>query len=176
MYATNSVLIHQNQTRFHATLKGIAEKLFATALMMVIVLLGSFAPSGLHAQVSNPIKPLVVGNDRGGLLDTRLHQLRQLRESGQPVMITGSVCFSTCTMLIGLPQTCVSPRTTFGFHGPSSYGRKLSPQRFEWASQVIAQYYPPALKQWYVTTGRHRTSGVYRISGSELIRMGIRQC
>ena len=120
--------------------------------------------------------PLVVQNDRGGDLRERLDQLHQLRRSGRPVEIRGRVCFSTCTLFIGLPQTCISPRTTFGFHGPSSFGRPLSPEVFERASGVIADHYPSKLRRWYLETGRYRIRTLYRIPGTRLVEMGVRAC
>nr|WP_317056585.1 hypothetical protein [Roseovarius sp. W115] len=125
---------------------------------------------------ANENKPLVVRNDRGGELKKRLHQLSELRQSGRPVEIRGGVCFSTCTMFLSLPQTCVLPRTTFGFHGPSSYGRPLAPKVFEEASHVIADHYPPALRRWYLETGRYRIRTLYRIRGAKLIELGVQAC
>jgi len=118
----------------------------------------------------------VVGNDRGGFLRDRLIELRNLRGSGRRVEIRGNICYSTCTMLLGLPKTCISPDTTFGFHGPSKSGRRLKPERFEHFSRVIAQYYPATLQSWYMSTGRNRINGMHRIRGSEIIRMGIQAC
>jgi hypothetical protein len=120
--------------------------------------------------------PLVVGNDRGGRLRVRLTQLGELRKSRRPVKITGAICYSTCTMFLGLPQTCISPNTTFGFHGPSSYGRALDPTTFNRASRVIASYYPQALRTWFMETGRYKINSVYKVKGREIIKMGIRAC
>lgn len=172
MYSLQSAKVWPGQMRPYAICQWLYQTLVALIVMIGLLL----SPSWATAQVYSQLKPLVIRNDRGGLLDTRLRQLHTLRESGRPVMITGRVCYSTCTMLIGLPQTCVSPKTTFGFHGPSSYGRRLSPDRFEWASNVIAHYYPPALKQWYLAEGRHKIIGLHRISGAQLIAMGVKQC
>jgi hypothetical protein len=113
--------------------------------------------------------PYVVGNDRGGFVRDRLIELRNLRSSGRPVD-------STCTMLLGLPNTCISPNTTFGFHGPSRSGRRLSPEKFDFYSRIIAANYPQELNSWYMQTGRKRINSIYKIKGRELIRMGIRAC
>ncbi|MFT6458562.1 hypothetical protein [Pseudophaeobacter arcticus] len=120
--------------------------------------------------------PYVVGNDRGGFVRDRLIELRNLRSSGRPVEIRGRVCYSTCTMLLGLPNTCISPNTTFGFHGPSRSGRRLSPEKFDFYSRIIAANYPQELNSWYMQTGRKRINSIYKIKGRELIRMGIRAC
>lgn len=128
------------------------------------------------AQAEPSGSALVVNNDRGGSLRERIYEIRTLRESARPVQILGQICYSTCTMYLGLPQTCVSPRTTFGFHGPSSYGRSLEPAVFERASELIRDHYPTALRQWYMDEARHSLWGLHRVSGAEIIRLGVRAC
>lgn len=120
--------------------------------------------------------PMIVRNDRGGRLLVRLRQIAKLRQSHRPVEISGGLCYSTCTMYLGLPQTCISPQTTFGFHGPTSYGRPLDQATFDHASTVIANHYPPALRRWYMREGRYQTRGMYKIRGRHLIEMGIKAC
>ncbi|WP_338549493.1 hypothetical protein [Roseovarius phycicola] len=139
------------------------------------LVLGLVPLSG-HTALAQDAETLIVRNDRGGELAKRLRQIRELRQSGRPVEIRGGVCFSTCTMFLGLPQTCISSRTVFGFHGPSSYGRPLAPKVFEEASHVIADHYPPALKRWYLETGRYRIRTLHRIRGARLIDLGVRGC
>ncbi|MBO9475519.1 hypothetical protein J7413_18400 [Shimia sp. R10_1] len=120
--------------------------------------------------------PLVIQNDHGGLLLARIDQLRQLVASQTPVEIRGAVCHSTCTMLLGLPNVCVSPTTAFGFHGPSRTGAPLEPALFERASQLIASFYPEDLREWYLTSARHHISDFVQKTGAELIGMGVKRC
>ncbi len=142
----------------------------------LVVCFAFLVPATAVAQMTLADGTVVVGNDRGGVVRDRLIELRNLRASGRPVQITGDICYSTCTMLIGLPQTCVASSTTFGFHGPSYYGRPMSPSDFDHVSRVMAHYYPEPLKTWFINEGRNRINGVYRVSGAELIRMGVRSC
>ena len=130
-------------------------------------------PTPLAAEVH---PSLVIGNDRGGYLHDRLIELENLERNGVAVEIRGRVCFSTCTMFLGLPRTCVNPNTTFGFHGPSKNGRRLAPEDFDYFSRVMAKYYPEPLKSWFLKKGRNRISGVYRIKGTQIIQMGVRAC
>lgn len=118
----------------------------------------------------------VVGSDHGGYLSDRLAELAQLQRRGARVEIRGQVCYSTCTMFLGLPGTCVNPNTEFGFHGPSRNGRRLAQQDFEYFSRVIADYYPEPLRNWFMAEGRNRISGIHRIKGQEIIRMGVPAC
>lgn len=143
---------------------GVA-RLFA-ALLTVATLV-----TAAHAQ-----QLYVVGSDRGGYLHDRLIELRNLERNGVQVEIRGRICYSTCTMFLGLPGTCVDPDTTFGFHGPSRSGRRLAQEDFDYFSQVMADYYPEPLKSWFMTKARNRINGLYKVKGRELIRMGVPAC
>lgn len=129
-----------------------------------------------RAQNSPALPPYQVGNDRGGYLVDRLSELARLRSSKQRVEIRGRICYSTCTMLLGLPQTCVSPQTIFGFHGPSRNGKRLSTAEFEKYSSVMAENYPRPLRRWFMTKARNRIHGVHKVRGEQIIRMGIKAC
>ncbi|WP_421056989.1 hypothetical protein [Leisingera sp. D0M16] len=134
----------------------------------------ALAPLLSSAADANQI--LIVGDDPGGYLHLRLIELKKLRRSGVRVEIRGRICYSTCTMFLGLPGTCVHPHTIFGFHGPSRNGRRLRQKDFDYFSQVMADYYPKPLKAWFMERARNRIVGVYKIKGSELIRIGIPAC
>lgn len=145
------------------------------ALLSALIIVGTLGFDTTDARAASQ-SSYVVQNDRGGLIRDRLVELRNLRASGQRVEIRGQICYSTCTILLGLPNTCISPETQFGFHGPSKNGRQLAPDRFEYYSRVIAQYYPKQLNSWYMKTGRNRIKGVHRIKGRDIIQMGIKAC
>lgn len=120
---------------------------------------------------------VVVRNDRGGLLAERMREVARLRADEARVEIRGRVCLSSCTMFLGVENVCVEPDVTFGFHGPTSYGRPLAPERFETWSRIMAAHYPDErLRSWFLETGRHRIRGYYRVSGEQLIRMGTPRC
>ncbi|WP_368188460.1 hypothetical protein [Aestuariibius sp. HNIBRBA575] len=144
--------------------------------LVILMLMGPGSATLAVAQQSYPANALVVGNDRGGFIRQRMRELRNIRASGQPVEIRGQVCYSTCTMYLGLPDTCVSRATTFGFHGPSIYGTPMNAADFERVSRIISNYYPAPLRDWYMSEGRYRINGVHRISASQIINMGVREC
>ena len=137
------------------------------------ILVAAISATGLQA---GGAPPYVVENDRGGFLVDRLREIRNLRASGQPVEIRGRVCLSTCTLFLGLPQTCIHPSTSFGFHGPSRMGRKMTAERFDYYSRVIAQYYPEPLQSWYLRKGRKKIRGMHRIPGERIVAMGVPAC
>lgn len=136
---------------------------------------------GLWGQMSEAAQPrsaMIVRNDPGGRLSDRVVEIDRIRSSGTPVRIEGGYCNSACTMYLGLPNTCVSRRASFGFHGPMSqfYGVALPPDQFEYWSQVMASYYPAQLRRWYLREARYTTVGLHKVSGRTLIRMGVREC
>lgn len=124
-----------------------------------------------------PLKGIVViGDDPGGYIDTRLEQIRRLRQTNQPVQIRGSYCNSTCTMFIGLPNTCVEPDTEFGFHGPSYSGQRMPRAEFDHWSRIMASHYPAQVADWFMQTARKRIRGLHTLRGDKLIRMGVARC
>jgi hypothetical protein len=129
-----------------------------------------------QSQAINQSTVHVVGNDRGGTIRTRLRELGQLRKAQTRVEVSGRICYSTCTMFLGLPNACISPNTTFGFHGPSNYGRAAAPATFNRASEIIARYYPLQLRDWYMTKARYSINRMHKIKGSQIIQMGVASC
>ncbi|CUH80878.1 hypothetical protein TRM7557_03118 [Tritonibacter multivorans] len=117
--------------------------------------------------------PYIVRADYGGAVNDRLRDIRSLRTTKRPIKIQGSVCFSSCTMLLGLERTCVNPNTVFGFHGPSRRGVPLERATFDHASRLIAAHYPGVLKTWYLSVARHSLSELLLLKGSDLIQLGV---
>ncbi|MBY6059183.1 hypothetical protein [Leisingera daeponensis] len=70
----------------------------------------------------------------------------------------------------------MAPGTVFGFHGPSRRGVRLKDEDFEYFSRLMAWHYPELLQAWFLQTGRYGISRVYKIKGSEIIRIGVPAC
>lgn len=141
----------------------------ALALSFVLVICAS-APTSVHADV------VIVGNDYGGVLIPRLANLQAIKMRGATVEIRGDICASACTLYLGLENTCIIPKTKFGFHGPSQHGRPLPQADYERLSQVVAAQYPLVLRNWFMTSGRKTLVRMQFISGQTLIGLGLRQC
>lgn len=155
--------------KLRAWLSGVA--------LSLAVALGGAAPDMAQAAQPAPTvtvpSPFIVLDDYGGSVRDRYIAIRALAKSGRAVEIRGRVCFSSCTMLLGLKGTCVRPETRFGFHGPSRSGKPLPPSQFDLASRIIASGYPPALRSWYMDTARYRLVGLHLRTGAELIALGL---
>lgn len=114
-----------------------------------------------------------VRNDSGGVLDERVTEIAHLRATGEQVRI-GGYCNSACTMYLGLPNACVSPRAVFGFHGPMSqfYGMPLLADEFEHWSRVMASHYPEPIRTWYMQEARYALTDTRDVTGRTLIKLG----
>ena len=80
------------------------------------MLINMLIPSLASAEVR------IVG-DPGGEVTAYLQKYRQIRDSGQRVVIDGA-CLSACTLLTGIiphDRICVTRRAMLGFHAASYY-------------------------------------------------------
>lgn len=124
-----------------------------------------------------PARVYRITQDSGGSIAARVRHVARLRAQGARVQIRGA-CWSSCTMYLALPDTCVSRRALLGFHGPGSVrpGIGLRPEAFEYWSQLIARHYPEPLRGWYLREGRYVTVGFTEFRGADLLRLGIAEC
>lgn len=150
----------------NAILRGLA----AAGRLGIAMVLAVWAQAATAQQV------IVVGNDRGGLVGERAQLVDRIRAANARVEITGNICYSACTMYLGAGNVCISPATTFGFHGPTRNGRSLAPADFDRWSAVMARYYAPPLRDWYMQSARFELSGVVRLSGAQLLQLGYAAC
>ena len=120
-------------------------------------------------------QPMVIREDHGGPLPARLQEIEVLRREARPVEIRG-ICFSSCTLYLGLNDVCLSPQAVIGLHGPSWKGAPLGPLAFEEWSQVFARSYKEPLRGWYLRVGRYELKRIYRFKGQQLIDWGYPSC
>jgi hypothetical protein len=143
----------------------------AAGLILALLLVGPVSPAW-----SGPLGPIIIGNDRGGPIEPRALEVDRLRAFGARVEIRGNICYSACTMYLGAGDVCVSPKTTFGFHGPTAYSGSLAPDSFDHWSEVMSRYYSAPLRSWFMEDARFVRAGVVRVTGAELIRLGYSPC
>lgn len=150
-------------------------KKLAVLTLSLSSLLGSPALGnyGTH-EVSGNV--MIVGNDSGGLVYDRIREVKRLIADKIEIRVTGRHCYSSCTLYLRSPYTCVAPYTKFGFHGPSLSGKPLEPEAADMWRQAIAAHYPAPLAKWYLSGPaellvRHRV-----ILGRNLEEHGIKIC
>lgn len=130
----------------------------------------------LLAQTAMAEGILIIGNDRGGYVGQRAQEISDLNDSATRVELRGRICLSSCTLYLGVHDLCISPRTVFGFHGPSRHGAPLPPSEFEHWSQVMATHYAAPLRAWFLSDARFEIDNYHRITGKNLIALGYPSC
>lgn len=148
-------------------------------LCALLLVLASGLFPGASAQASPDLKStvVIVSNDQGGSVSKRAQFIRKVKRANLQVRIEGWMCNSSCTMLAFLPQTCIDPKTVFGFHGPFIDSRKMTEKEFEDWSRFMAQYYPPDFRRWFLQEARYaKKYELMRVTGKEMIRFGAKPC
>jgi len=111
--------------------------------------------------------PVIVMKDTGGLVSEYQARTEMYRITNREVRL--HECRSACTLALSLPNVCVYPGSLLKFH--LAYN-ELTRQSDYGVSQQLFQSYPPAVQE--------RLGGLTRqykvLSGSELIKLGIRDC
>jgi len=160
-----------------AAFRGKLRAVYRALTVLVTSGLVLFAGTAAPAQTGNIVRPsIIIGDDRGGALLARVQQIRSISQDQTRVEIRGGMCFSSCTLLLGLPDVCVLPTTVFGFHGPSYSGTPLPDDLFHRVSAFIASHYPEDLRPWYLQVARHKLKDVETRTGADLIDMGVAAC
>src|SRR5271170_3920430 len=94
-------------------------------------------------------------SDPGGEVSAYVQKFRELRASGERIVIDGP-CLSACTLLTGIiprDRVCVTSRAVLGFHAASYFddaSSSMVPTRE--GSRVVMRLYPAVIKAWI---GRH---------------------
>ncbi|NVK47152.1 MAG: hypothetical protein HWE33_12685 [Rhodobacteraceae bacterium] len=151
----------------------------AHACVPIAALFMSFSTAPALAETSmnsSDDNTLIIHTDLGGSVRQRYEEISTLIANDTRVEIRDGFCFSSCTMYIGLKNTCVTSKARFGFHGPRSFFGPLSQDRFEEWSLFIAQFYPDPVRDWYLEIGRTTIYGFYKVSGADLIQLGVKDC
>jgi hypothetical protein len=110
-----------------------------------------------------------ITNDQGGTILEYAERFRQIRATGEQVVIDGN-CRSACTMVIGMiprGRVCATPKAILGFHAAfvrtSDGGTATSTD----ATKFMMNAYPPAVRKWINQHGGLTTRMIF-LMGSEL--------
>lgn len=119
------------------------------------------------AQAAQPgTEPIVIHNNRGGNVVQMIARRQELEASGRPVRITGK-CNSACTMLITLPNACLAPDATVGFHAPRLPGTEIIPPIVD---QLMAMHYRGGIRDRWNSEWRHSLK-IQSISAREYVAL-----
>jgi hypothetical protein len=111
-----------------------------------------------------------VTNDPGGEITSYIAKFRDMRESGERLVIDGP-CLSACTLFTAIippDHVCVTSRAVLGFHAASYYDdarRSLVPTRA--GTRLVMRLYPQAIRNWIERHGG-LTPRIITMRGREL--------
>jgi hypothetical protein len=98
---------------------------------------------------------VIIGGDPGGKMQDYTSHFRQVRDSGEPVVIAGT-CVSACTMVLGLvpsDRICATPNAVLGFHAAWTFddsGRRVVSAS---GTQDLMNTYPASVRAWIARRG-----------------------
>lgn len=106
----------------------------------------SGAPGRAEVHLVTQVKPIVIDDDPGGMVEDHLKWFRRVKESGIQVRVRG-ICASACTFVLALPrgQACAERTSSFGFHLVRDVDGEPDPG----ATQALARrFYPQSVLDW----------------------------
>lgn len=125
-------------------------RIVATAIAGAILVTIAYpiTPRARMASLSDslrPVRPVVIREDDGGLVESYIHFYDALRDSGVSVVLSGE-CDSACTLVLALPkdQVCITDGAVLGFH-LATVGGKPDPR---YTDIIQRRFYPPAVLDW----------------------------
>jgi hypothetical protein len=119
----------------------------------------------LHPPPGNA--PVIVTKDVGGYVNEYGEQTKLYFDTGREVRL--HECRSACTLALSLPNVCVYPDSLLKFHKAYDPFTKVANE--EISDQLMASY-PQAIRERLGDLTRS-----YKVlTGSELIRLGVRDC
>ncbi len=111
--------------------------------------------------------PVVVTKDFGGLVTAYQARTAEYRETNREVRV--HECHSACTLALSLPNVCVYKDSVFKFHLAYNANTRISDYG---VSQQLVDAYPAAVRE---RLGQ-LTRSFKIMSGTELIKLGVRDC
>ena len=115
---------------------------------------------------------VVVRSDPGGNIVALYTEYYDQWQAGHRHVIDGR-CASACTMRLGFPNTCVTPRARLGFHRAyyfNFFGLKLGSP---WGTQYMLDRYPSRVRAWIEPRISHDMT---YLSAADAVRLGVKAC
>ena len=98
---------------------------------------------------------VIISDDVGGKMRDYTTHFRQVRDSGEPVVIAGT-CVSACTMVLGLvpsDRICATHNAVLGFHAAWMFDNSGKRVVSASGTQDLMQTYPASVRAWIARRG-----------------------
>ncbi|WP_312524827.1 hypothetical protein [Paracoccus sp. (in: a-proteobacteria)] len=128
------------------------------------------APRNNLGQIERPpaskSETVVIRDNKGGNVMRAIQRRQQLERWGGPVEIRG-YCGSACTLFITMPNACLGPNATIGFHAPRIPNTTYIPPGVD---EIMARYYRNGILARWNDTWKHQLK-IEKISAKEYVRL-----
>lgn len=116
----------------------------AVAVLLTIVLTSTSA-----------FATVLINADNGGKMEDYTARFRQVRDSGESVVIDGT-CMSACTMLLGLippERICATHNAVLGFHAAWEFNKSGGRIASASGTRELMKTYPASVRAWIARHG-----------------------
>jgi hypothetical protein len=105
--------------------------------------------------VTSASATVIISADVGGKMQDYTTRFRQVRDSGEPVVITGT-CVSACTMVLGLvpsDRICATQNAVLGFHAAWMFDDSGKRVVSASGTEDLMKTYPAPVRAWIARRG-----------------------
>src|SRR5215471_17879615 len=105
----------------------------------------------------------IISGDIGGKMRDYATHFRQLRDSGEPVVLAGR-CVSACTMVLGLvpsDRLCATPNAVLGFHAAWMFDNSGKRVVSSSGTEDLMRTYPAPVRAWIARHGGLTSKMIY---------------
>src|SRR5260370_42649371 len=113
--------------------------------------------------VTSASATVIISDDVGGKMRDYTTHFRQVRDSGEPVVIAGT-CVSACTMVLGLvpsDRICATHNAVLGFHAAWMFDNAGKRVVSASGTQDLMQTYPAPVRAWIARHGGLKPKMIY---------------
>lgn len=136
------------------------------ALGFVMLAIAALGPASARAEIKELPRYIDVINHKGGNVIETVQLRNKLSRSGKQVRIRG-YCRSACTILITMPNACLGPQATVGFHAPRIPNTQIIPP---YVDQIMGSYYRNGIRdRWF--GGWNRSHDMAVITAGTFVRL-----
>ena len=133
---------------------------------LVLIAALALVPLTAGAEVRQNGRYIDIWSDKGGNVMQMVQRRAELARSGRPVRLRGS-CDSACTILTTLPNACIGPNATIGFHAPRIPGTSIIPPMVD---QIMGEYYRGGIRErWF--GGWNRSLSIHRVTAQQYVKL-----
>jgi hypothetical protein len=105
--------------------------------------------------VTSASATVIISDDVGGKMKDYTTHFQQVRNSGEPVVISGT-CVSACTMVLGFvpsDRICATPNAVLGFHAAWMFDNSGKRVVSASGTQDLMNTYPAPVRDWIARHG-----------------------